>query len=232
MNILIAGASGSVGEGLVEAFLEKGHYVTAVIRNEDKRIKLEEYLLHHTLQNFSTLNVIINAFDNEQNTISLTEEISSKQWDLVIASLGGWYHGDVLHKIPLTDWNSVIQNGLTSHFLFAKAVIPVLEKQQNSTYVMINGGASEFAVPHSGAISIVAAAQKMMSQVLATELKHTAVRVHAVAAFDMVKTRQREKEENIWLTPAKIAEYILTITMNPKVTKLWHKIAKPEDLLI
>ncbi|WP_416383682.1 NmrA family NAD(P)-binding protein, partial [Parvimonas sp. D9] len=41
MNILIAGASGSVGEGLVEAFLEKGHYVTAVVRNEDKRIKLE-----------------------------------------------------------------------------------------------------------------------------------------------------------------------------------------------
>jgi NADP-dependent 3-hydroxy acid dehydrogenase YdfG len=60
----------------------------------------------------------------------------------------------------LADWEAVVDNGLTAHFCFAKAVIPVLEAQEKGQYFMVNGGASEYVVPHSGVISVVAAAQK------------------------------------------------------------------------
>ena len=39
-RIVIAGATGSVGEGLTAEFLRQGHHVIAVVRNEEKKDKL------------------------------------------------------------------------------------------------------------------------------------------------------------------------------------------------
>lgn len=95
---------------------------------------------------------------------------------------------------------------------------------------MINGSASEFVVPHSGIISIVAAAQKMMTQVLFQEFKNTGVKMHAVAAFDLVKTRQRPNNHNLWLSPKEITEYIMKLIQAGQTQNYWHKLHKPEDM--
>jgi hypothetical protein len=95
---------------------------------------------------------------------------------------------------------------------------------------MINGGASEFVVPHSGIISIVAAAQKMMTQVLFQEFKNKGVRIHAVAAFDLVKTRQRPDSHNLWLSPKEITQYIVELIQTRHTPNYWHKLQQPEDM--
>jgi hypothetical protein len=117
---------------------------------------------------------------------------------------------------------------------FSKAVIPVYEGQGKRMFVMINGEAAEYAVPHSGVISVVAAAQKMMGQVLHAELKNKNIKVYSVGAFDLVRTRERTNASNLWLGPEEIGGYMLGLAdhQGEKARQYWHTLAQPKDLLL
>jgi NAD(P)-dependent dehydrogenase (short-subunit alcohol dehydrogenase family) len=233
-HILIAGASGAVGEGLTIDLLQRGHRVTAIVRDEAKRASLEKAIRAETAAG-AEISFIVNAYRTEEEINALTAKIAAAgPVDIAIASLGGWYHGNALHQVPAADWDAVLQNGLHSHFHFAKAVVPALEGQGGGMFVMINGGAAEYVVPHSGVISVVAAAQKMMSQVLHRELAPKNIRVYGVGAFALVRTRERANTPGLWLGPPEIAGYILDLAnhQGEKAGAYWHKLQQPADLRI
>jgi NAD(P)-dependent dehydrogenase (short-subunit alcohol dehydrogenase family) len=233
-HILIAGASGAVGEGITIELLQRGHRVTAVVRNEAKSASLQRAIREETTAD-AEIGFIVNAYRTEEEISALAAEIAaSRPVDIAIASLGGWYHGDELHQIPAGDWDAVLQNGLHSHFHFIKAVVPALEGQGQGMFVMINGGAAEYAIPHSGVISVVAAAQKMMSQVLHRELAPKNIRVYGVGAYALVRTRDRANTPGLWLGPAEMAGYILDLASHQGelARTHWHPLRQPADLRI
>lgn len=227
-TIVVAGATGAVGEGLVAHFLREGYYVIAPIRSEQKGDDLKRFLKNEQVS-IDRLTCIINAFSNDQEVEDLSASLAQYEIDATVASLGGWYQGEKLYDMTQQNIQKMIDGGMVAHLNFARAVAPHLIKKNDSNYIMINGGASEFVVPGSGIVSVLAAAQKMMASVLAEELKPSNVHVYTVAAFDMIKTR-KTTNENLWLSTDKIADYILKIANDPKVEKVWHVLAKPEDL--
>jgi NADP-dependent 3-hydroxy acid dehydrogenase YdfG len=232
LHILIAGASGAVGEGMVNHYLKKGHRVTALVRQERKKEALQNAIQKEGVTN-AGIDFIVNPYHTEEEIEELTRQIKAlAPVDIAIASLGGWYHGEELYKISSRDYGMVLTNNLTSHVNFSKALVPVLEKQGKGIFVMINGGAAEYAVPHSGIISVVAAAQKMMGQVLHGELKNKNIRVYGVGAFDLVRTKTRENSVNLWLGTQEIAQYILDLSAHKgeKAGQYWHKLQQRADL--
>lgn len=229
-RIVIAGATGSVGEGLTAAFLEQGHHVIAVVRNEEKKGKLMADLASQAI-NVDRLSFLIGPYANESEINEIQSQLAEAgPIDLAVACLGGWYHGVHLYDLPVEDITNVLESGLQSHLYFSKAVLPLLKEQQKGSYILINGGASEFAVPHSGIISVVAAAQKMMAQVLHNELLPYGVTVYGVAAFDLVKTRDRAHNEKLWLSPHVIANYITALVNSDKTHSYWHKLQTAKDI--
>ncbi len=229
-RIVIAGATGSVGEGLTAEFLRQGHHVIAVVRNEEKKDKLVADLASQAI-NIDRLSFILGTYSNESEIKELQSQLAGAgPIDIAVASLGGWYHGGHLYELPVEDMTNVLESGLQSHLYFSKVILPLLKAQQKGAYILINGGASEFAVPHSGIISVVAAAQKMMAQVLHNELRPYGVTVYGVAAFDLVKTRDRADNEKLWLSPQVIANYIAALVKSDKTQSYWHKLQTPKDL--
>lgn len=206
--VVVGGGTGSVGEGLVRTFLSEGGTVCVPYRSEEKRDRLVDYVSDVRTGELVCLEgnvgdeASIQAFRNELR--SRTEQV-----DLAVASIGGWYYGYSLHRMPFTDWQRVVNNNLTTHFLFMRAMLSLMHDQNHGTYIMINGGASEVIAPESGMVSIVAAAQKMMTRVLVQEAKSKDVNVYAVIAFDAVKTRLRSAQiVDEWLSPDDLAQYI------------------------
>jgi short-subunit dehydrogenase len=228
-TFVVAGASGAVGEGIVAELLEKGYKVIAIVRNKAKEDLLKSFLSENEVQTQSLI-CINNTFDNEQEINQLTKQLLNYDIDVAIASLGGWYNGKLLYQIPITDMQQAVQGGLFSHLYFAKAVLPIFEQKGKGTYILINGGASEFVAPHSGIISVMAAAQKMMTEVLFKELKNTPIKVYAVAAFEMVRTRKRPSNNGLWLGAAEITQYILNLITAGTSQNYWHKLQQIEDL--
>jgi len=209
--VVVGGGTGSVGEGLVRAFLEEDATVFVPYRSDEKRDRLLEYVADITpgklvcLEGNAGDEASIQAFRNELRA-------RAERVDLAVACIGGWYYGYSLHRMPFTDWQRVLNNNLTTHFLFMRAMLSLMHDQKHGTYVMINGGASKVIAPESGMVSIVASAQKMMTRVLVQEAKGTDVRVYAVVAFDAVKTRVRSAQVvDDWLSPEDLGRYVVRL---------------------
>lgn len=56
---------------------------------------------------------------------------------------GGWWQKGVLSDQSLAEYNSVMNDMVTSHFLVYKAFAKELAKQSDSTYTFISGGSGE-----------------------------------------------------------------------------------------
>lgn len=225
---IVAGGTGRVGEGIVKSFLTHGARVFVPVRSDGTRRRLEGYC-----ENSSRLECIPAHVGDEESVARLREEILNRvdHLDLAVASLGGWYYGYSLHRMPTSDWHSVLSSNLTTHFLFMRAFLSVFHDQDDGVYVMINGGAADVPAPDSGVISVVAAAQKMMACVLAEEAHGTHVRVHSVEAFNPVRTRRRGSEDSDdWITAEQIGDYIVRLYAGTPAAGVVHTIYTTADV--
>lgn len=80
---------------------------------------------------------------------------------------------------------------------------------------MLNGGASELVIPESGAISVAAAAQKMMAQVLREEAHGTDIKISSVLATQPIKTRERKLDNmETWLQASEVGDFMCGMVLN------------------
>ncbi|WP_022835751.1 SDR family NAD(P)-dependent oxidoreductase [Salisaeta longa] len=193
--VLIAGGAGEVGEGLVRAFLAEGPTVVVPSRSDDKLDALRERL------------------EADDRLVSWTGDVGSeagsaalRDWgadtagplDAVVASLGSWWQGAPLTEVPLDTWHRLIDMGLTAHFVMAKTFVPVLAGRSGASYTLISGAGALHPVPGSGPISVSAAAQLLLKDVLAAESE--TVRINTLLLATPVITRPCPDGPDDWLT--------------------------------
>jgi len=116
-TVVVGGGTGSVGEGLVRAFLSEGACVIVPYRTEKKRDQLIDYVSD---VGAGELICLEGNVGDESSIQSFRNELRAhtEKVDLAVASIGGWYYGYSLHRMPFTDWQRVLHNNLTTHFLF------------------------------------------------------------------------------------------------------------------
>ena len=205
-RIVVGGGAGEVGEGIVRSFLKRGATVIVPSRTAQKLDDL--HALIEPEDHPGTLVTIQADTHTEEGMVDLRDRIESEQGAIygAVASLGGWWGGAELTEMTLEDWQFVVNNNLTSHFIFAKAFVPLLARLPGSSYTLINGGAALSPVPKSGAVSIMALAQVMLKSVLAHENKGR-IRVNTLLLATPVITRSRERGQDGWLTCDDAGEY-------------------------
>ena len=231
-NAVVGGGTGRVGEGLVRAFLLEGAQVIVPVRSDAKEQKLRSYVSDVTSGGLFCYPA---QLGDDGSVQELRKKILDefKRVDLAVACLGGWYYGHPLHHMPFDDWRTVLHDNLDTHFLFMKNILSILHDQNEGLFVMINGSPSEMVIPEEGASSIVAAAQSMMSRVLAQEAKTTRVRVHSVAVYNPVRTRDRDgMVMPDWPTAEDLGDYIVKMFTGeaPNLDQTIHKIYAVDDI--
>ncbi|MFN7116991.1 MAG: SDR family NAD(P)-dependent oxidoreductase [Saprospiraceae bacterium] len=213
--ILVAGGTGSVGEGLVLSFMRAGATVIVPIRNTEKAANLQSYVAGI---GSGELLFVEGTLDTEENALKLRDDVHrvAPNLDLAVASLGGWWQGLPLTSIRIDTWNTIVADNLTSHFLAVRAFVPLLNPK-SGIYVHINGFSAEQPYPMAAPVAMMAAAQKMMVLTLSEELKPTNLKVYELI-LGPIKTRQRlqhSKGRENWYYPEEIGDYIIKILQNP-----------------
>lgn len=216
---MVAGGTGSVGEGLVRSFLKGGATVVVPYRTEARRDALLQYtsdLPDESPEGTArgTLACVPCALDSEQDMMALRDHLATTYpaIDLAVACIGGWYYGYSLHHMPLAHWSQIIESNLLTHFLCQRTIVSLMHERNHGTYVMVNGGSAELIAPESGAVSIASAAQLMMSRVLKQEARATGVRIHSLMAYHPVKTRNRGSEVvDEWYTAEELGDYVIRL---------------------
>jgi NAD(P)-dependent dehydrogenase (short-subunit alcohol dehydrogenase family) len=204
---LVAGGAGEVGEGVVKALLERGATVVVTSRDKEKLAALRGRTGGPERDRLLTFAGEIGILEGAE---SIRDTVLDRfgGLDVVVASIGRWWQGAPLTGVSLDTWNTILRNNLTSHFIVARTFLPVLADRPGSSYVFINGDACDVPVPNSGPISIVAAAQLMMKDVVAAELGGQGARVNSLVIGTPVVTRSRKKVEPGWLTAGEIGRYV------------------------
>ncbi|MEH0153812.1 SDR family NAD(P)-dependent oxidoreductase [Limibacter armeniacum] len=224
---IVAGGTGSVGEGIVKVLMSEGATVIVPTRSKDKEVNLKEYVRNVGCGKLNCIRASIGLYDGAQD---FKKEVLEQYGhiDLVIASIGGWYAGHTLDEMPIDDWDMVMDNNLRAHFVFARTFIPILKKQESGTYININGGAQEMIIPWSGVISVVSAAQNKMTEVFAKEAEGHHYNVYTVAAYTMVNTRKSALQATPdWVTAEDIGNYIVRLSNNEVTDKsVRHKLTE------
>ncbi|MEM8969655.1 MAG: SDR family oxidoreductase [Bacteroidota bacterium] len=205
---IVGGGTGAVGEGIVKTLLSHGATVIVPMRSLEKEESLRQYVAPTRTGSLVTYAYNIGQIEQAE---AFREAVLHEfgRIDMVVASLGGWSMMHHLVDMPMAKWKEVLHNNLTTHFLFAKTFIPVLEKQNNGLYVNINGGAQENIAPLAGAMTIISSAQNRMVEVLHHEAREANYRVRSIAAFTPVQTRARGSAvDSSWVSAEDLGNHI------------------------
>ncbi len=228
---VILGGTGGVGEGIVKSLLSAGATVVVPTRSEHKIERLREYVGPDLAEN---LVVRAGSVNTEENALELGTFLqkSYPHIDIAVASLGGWHQGFPIYAYPSNDWDRILRDNLTSHFLAIKTLVPLLNPQ-SGFYFHINGFSADESYPMAGPIAMTAAAQKSLIQTLAKELKaSTSIKVYELILGPM-KTRDRLKHghgQDDWYYPEEIGDYIRgQIRMNHQDEVVHYLLHKPTN---
>jgi 3-oxoacyl-[acyl-carrier protein] reductase len=209
-TVVVLGAAGGVGEGIVDELLQAGARVLAVSRAHGRLDQLAQRLARPR-----RLQLIVGDVSSEEAASALVQSVkrSAPSLDGVIASIGSWWQGPPLTGTSLSDWNAVLAERLTSHFLAAKYFIPfIAETSPRGFYLSIGGSTAEVAVPNSGPVSVASAAQVMLTKVLRAEAGEAAVRIQELMIWTTIATRVHGgKVDPSWITPSDVGRHIVAL---------------------
>lgn len=178
LPILVLGATGVVGRGLVAAAVEAARPVIAVARDP---AELERLRASHP---GADLTVLAGAVTGDADAAVLAEAVRALGRPLagVVAALAGDTARGRLLDQPVATLQRQLDQELLPHLAAARHLLPLLvAANRGGVYLLIGGPGSELPWAGYGHRSIAAAAQRMLARVLHDEAHALAVRVQLLA---------------------------------------------------
>ena len=188
-QILVAGGTGGVGEAIVRALLGAGHRAIVPSRSAERLDRLRADVERG--RGGAQLVTMTGEIGTLAGAQALRDRITGEfgRLDALVPSLGGWWEGGLLDATPAV-WDTVMDEMLRTHYVFAHVFVPVLCAQPfGGRYLGIGGGAAYHPIPRSSLVSIAAAAQLMLTRALRLEIDDPAVDVLELVVDGPVRTR-------------------------------------------
>lgn len=205
-RVVVLGATGDVGRGVVEACLARGCDVTAVARSSDGLAQLNA--LHPGLRT-ATGSV---ADDDAAAELAGKLDVTPQTAVVVAVSLP-WAPRAVLDT-EYSEASRYWQSYLGAHLAAAKAFLPALGA--GGLFVGVGGGMADFAAAGSAVISMSQAAQRMLYRTLALEVGDTGPAVRELMVVSKVHGHSNRSSAGTgWLTDAQIGERLADIIEDP-----------------
>ena len=138
-NIIVTGASGGIGNSIVEKFNELGGNILATGTREEKLQELKE-----KFKNIKILKFDISKHDKIEEFINnATEELGGKL-DCIVNN-AGITRDNLTIRMSMEEWSKVIDINLTSTFLMSKFAIKKMLKNKSGKIINITS-----VVGHTG----------------------------------------------------------------------------------
>ena len=210
LNIILTGATGVIGNSILDKLISAGSTVLATGTNEEKLKLIQE--------KYKNLNVIKFDISDHKNIDKFVEDCSSilsNKIDVLINN-AGITHDNLSIKMKEEEWKRVIDINLTSTFLISKNVIRKMIKSKTGKIINItsvvghsgNIGQANYAASKAGIIA--------MSKSLALEYGKKNITINSVSpGFILSEMTNKISEDHTELLKSRIS---------------LNKFGKPEDV--
>ena len=210
LNIILTGATGVIGNSILNKLISAGSTVLATGTNEEKLKLIQE--------KYTNLNVLKFDISDHKNIDKFVEDCSSilsNRIDVLINN-AGITHDNLSIKMKEEEWKRVIDINLTSTFLISKNVIRKMIKSKAGKIINItsvvghsgNIGQANYAASKAGIIA--------MSKSLALEYGKKNITINSVSpGFILSEMTNKISEDHTELLKSRIS---------------LNKFGKPEDV--
>lgn len=205
LPVAVVGATGGVGEGIVEALLAEGRRVIAVGRSAPKLEALQAYIAQSDAGSSDRL--AVHVADVGTSGAAPAQQLRARFGPLggAVISIGS-FDGAGRRVLDLDEasWNEAIHNNLTSQFHAIRAMLPALHPQ--AALVHISGQSADFPYPGSALIGATNAARKSLVLALAAEERGRGPRIYELI-IGVTRTRPRRaagRDDERWIAAPEI----------------------------
>ena len=188
--VLVLGATGTIGSGVVRAAIEADWPVVAVARDSQS---LDELRARHP---DARLRTIVGSVADDASATALVSELRklTRPFAGVVAALGTGSERGRLLDHPSERLRETFDDAVIPHLVAARHLLPWLaESGRNCGYVVVGGPGSRNPWAGYGHRSIAAAAVHMLARVLHAEAITYAVRLQLLEVESPVRTNDNEK---------------------------------------
>lgn len=209
--VVVAGASGNLGQAVARAFYAVGANLVLLDRATDRLSQLfpelagspdhlllgsmdaadpesVERAVHRALEHFGRIDVLANA-------------------------VGGYRAGTPVHETPLDTWDFMLNLNARTAFVLSRAVVPAMLAQGSGQIVHVAARAALAGAGKAAAYSASKAAIVRLVESLAAELRQANINVNGVLPGTIDTPQNRElmpkADHSRWVPPEAIADVIL-----------------------
>ncbi len=200
LNIVLTGATGVIGNSILDKLILGGSNVLATGTNDEKLKKIQD---KH--KNVSVLKFDISNHKMIENFIEECSKVLSNKIDILINN-AGITQDNLSIRMKEEEWKKVIDINLSSTFLITKNVIKKMLKSKNGKIINVtsvvghsgNIGQANYAASKAGIIA--------MSKSLALEYGKKNIKVNCVSpGFIMSEMTNKISEEHTELLKSRIS---------------------------
>jgi NAD(P)-dependent dehydrogenase (short-subunit alcohol dehydrogenase family) len=207
--LLVVGAAGDVGQGIVEAALQSGRKVVASGRNAESLRQLAARC------DSDSLACVPGDLDSEAGAASLWND-AEKAWGAI---------ADVVVSVnaptrlsPLLDWSAddlsaILSGNILTHFTAARTFLPRMP--DSGLLIGIGGGTADFIFPQMAHVSMTQAAMRMLYRGLAKE-RSSGAQMRELMVVSMVAGQSsRASAKPDWVTDVEVGRHVCAILDAP-----------------
>lgn len=210
--LVILGATGGVGRGVVRAALDRGHPVVAVARQADALAALAHD--HHG----ADVVTLPGSVASDAEGAALAERLRDLRRPfagIVTSVCGGTSNGRVLDQ-PAEFLRRKLDDDLLPHLAAARHLLPLLAEAGRGNYLLIGGPGSENPWAGYGHRSVAAAALRMLARVLHDEARALDVRVNLLTVDMPACTgHNRKHASSRWPSALAIGQQAVALIERP-----------------
>lgn len=221
-TIMITGATGNVGAGVVKAFVDAGANIALVDLNADKIANMINKELGGDTSRFKGFPTNLGEPEAVKATV---DEIAAQfgQIDGLVHTVGGYAAGDPVHAVNLSVFDKMISLNARMVYLVCGAVANhMVEKGvKGSISVMLARSGQKGSKGHAAYAASKAAATRIMES-MALELKEHGIRVNGISPSTVDTPPNRESMPNAnfdhWVKPEQIGDLMVFLATNEAMT--------------
>ncbi len=173
---IITGGSRGIGEACVKYFTQASGRVAFTYKNSVDRAKKLESELHGKVKAYRV------DMESEKEIFQMVEQTAEDFGgiDLLVHNAGIWNDGTI-DRLTLDKWNEIIRINLTSAFLFTKAVLPYMKKNNSGRIILISSTAGQRGEAYHSHYAATKGGMISFTKSLAVELARFNITVNSVA---------------------------------------------------
>lgn len=212
--VLVLGAAGGVGRGVVEALLDAGYPVIAAGRDGERLQSMKT-----ALERPPGIATVTGSVASEAEGAALAAAIRQLRRPLggIVASIMGPLERGRLLDQPADFLRRKLDEDVIPHLVAARHLLPLLaENGGGGPYLIIGGPCADSPWAGYGHLSVSAAAMRMLVKVLRQEALASSVRVQQLAVCSPVRTgRGGTCDCPEWPSPLDVGRRVAALLAQP-----------------